>query len=207
MRKDGEDFIDWTRTSKIPYLKTIYRITENGKYIVYVKDVSGNITTKEITINNIKFIGPVVASIDVTSPATGNYVWGQKVTVRVTFKNVDGDSVKVKGEAPKLQLAVGSVNAYGTATAGKVDGTKDYIDYTYTVKQGELGIVSVSDYTGGSLTDLDGNKAKITKKSNSGNIVTIISARFRVHFIKLQPQVARMGNIYIGRMRWSICPN
>lgn len=143
-------------------------ITENGTYIIWLKDILNHISKTEINVTNIDSTVPTITSIKIISPASGGYRTGQVVTIRVQF------SEKVKGVAPSLILKVGDVVAEGSVTADNPTGTQDYIDYSYTITGTHTGEITIADYTGGSITDLANNTANITKLDNTGNTITVL---------------------------------
>lgn len=165
--KSEEAATNWTKiTSTLRLNATKDNITENGKYIIWLKDCLNHVTQKEVTVNNIDYTPPTVTSINIISPGSGEIFFGETVTIRVTFSEI------IKGSAPTLLLNVGGIAGIGTMQPGVVSGTTNYIDYIYTTAK-QAGLITIASYSGGNLTDLAGNIAIINTKENTGNQVTI----------------------------------
>ena len=85
----------------------------------------------------------------VTNPATGTYKAGEEITIVATFDE------KVTGTAPTLRLKFGETSAKGTVSGGIIQDNT--ITYTYTITDGDNGVLGIESYTGTGLTDEDGN--------------------------------------------------
>jgi len=118
------------------------------------------------TINGIEIdtTSPLVKEIRVISPTSGEYEKGQNIKIRVYFNEF------IKGTAPILRLKIGNNSVI--ATSSNPDGMYDYIDYSYIVGS-EYGKVDIESYTGGNLTDITGNIAKINTLPNTGYQISI----------------------------------
>ena len=152
-------------TTKAPLLKF------EGEETEYKPTISGNVISYSGKYINAKpYLGasrlcdragnlyayydqqaPTLSSsgIRVTSPATGTYKAGEKITIVATFNE------KVTGTAPTLRLKFGETSAKGTVSGGIIQDNT--ITYTYTITDGDNGVLGIESYTGTGLTDEDGN--------------------------------------------------
>ena len=158
----------WTKiTSTKNEITVTYDAKANDKYYIYVLDDAGNIAKKEIEVTSYDITKPTVESINVTSPNTGSYQAGQKVTIIATF------SENVKGTVPTLKIKFGT-GEERSITTGTVSGNT--ITYTYEIVSVDNGELVSTGYTGGALTDLAGNAAVIENKTLGGNKITALNA-------------------------------
>ncbi len=137
-------------------------ITENGTYYFYVKDVAGNVSKKEIIIDNIDKIPPTLNSINVISPETGIYKAGQEVQIVATF------SENIKGYAPRLKIKFGN-SEERTITTGEIK--LNTITYKYTIQDEDNGVLISTNFNG-SVTDLVGNNLNVENMVLGGNKIT-----------------------------------
>ena len=101
---------DGSTWSATPALK----VSENGTYTAYVKDVAGNIAKQGITVNNIDRIAPDVrVSADVTVPTAGNVI----LTVSGTDASGLADMPYSWDGSTWSTTATKTVSANGTYTA------------------------------------------------------------------------------------------
>ncbi|MBO6233215.1 MAG: hypothetical protein J6N78_04065, partial [Clostridia bacterium] len=147
-----------------------------------IYDQLGNVTqTEKLDISNITVSGeevgvdttyPQVQSINVISPKTGTYKEGEVVSIDVLFhESVYGATNKgavTKTNAPVLKLKIGS-GAEKNATFSKVSDKT--IRYTYKIDAGDIGKLTVSNYTG-TVYDKWGNTGSVTKKTLGGYVIT-----------------------------------
>ena len=111
--------------------------------------------------------------LEITSPATGTYPAGTKVTFVATF---DEPIDSTKGVLPELIIKVG--NGENTVvTDVKVNGNE--VVYTYTAKDTDEGLVTFVSYKG-QVYDMVGNDADIETSEITGSEITITT------FIKLE---------------------
>ncbi len=106
------------------------------------------------------------------------YREGDIITVTATFnENIIAETKPVLS----LQFSE-SGNAKGTVSEGTVNGNK--IEYTYTITAGDNGELSVKGYTG-TVTDMAGNEARVTRKSIDGDriVADTISPRMKQYNI------------------------
>lgn len=142
-----EDYFDGKITDIAENEATIYRLSNTGNYIEI-----------DTTI-------PKLESIRIISPSSGEYNGGQKLVIRVQFNK------KIQGIAPTLRLRIG--NSIAIARGTNPDGRTNYIDYTYVTTKHQSGKVEIESYTGGLVTDLQGNKVNIFKLYNTGSTIII----------------------------------
>lgn len=119
----------------------------------YGKTASGNDVT-----------APTVKAIEVTSPNTGTYGSGQKVTIDVKFSETITATTM-----PTLKIKFGT-GTERSITTGTLTGSK--ITYTYTIASGDKGQLITSSLVGGDVQDAAGNKANLTCPIISGNAIT-----------------------------------
>ena len=104
---------------------------------------------------------PTVQSIAVTSPTAGEYKTGQDIEITTTFsEQITGDTV------PTLKIKFGE-SAERTITQGTISGAT--IKYSYKIVDSDKGELAVTEYSGGTIKDLAGNNATISKKALTGN--------------------------------------
>ena len=142
-----EDYFDGKITDIAENEATIYRLSNTGNYIEI-----------DTTI-------PKLESIRIISPSSGEYNGGQKLVIRVQFNK------KIQGIAPTLRLRIG--NSIAIARGTNPDGRTNHIDYTYVTTKHQSGKVEIESYTGGLVTDLQGNKVNIFKLYNTGSTIII----------------------------------
>ncbi len=156
----GENSSGWEKidqtTNEISVSK---EIEESGTYYFYVKDAAGNVVKKEIVVDNIDKTPPVVTSINVTDPVAGEYREGQTITMVATF------SENIVGTSPSLVIRFGT-GAQRNTVAGQINGNT--ITYTYTIVDGDDGVLSTVSYTG-IVEDLVGNETVVENKEIGGN--------------------------------------
>ena len=115
---------------------------------------------------------PQVNSINVVSPKTGTYKVGQVVSIDVLFhESVYGATNKgavTKTNAPVLKLKIGN-GAEKNAIFSKVSDKT--ITYTYKIDAGDIGKLTVSNYTG-TVYDKWGNTGSVSKKTLGGYVIT-----------------------------------
>jgi Ca2+-binding RTX toxin-like protein len=135
-----------------------------------VSDLAGNAATQATASYVYDCTAPTIATEAITS-ATGvqnSYVnTTDVITATVTF----GEAVSVSG-SPRLVLDIGGPTVYATYAGGS--GTSA-LTFTYTIQSGETDTNGISipqdalDLNGGTITDLAGNTATITKAAVSDN--------------------------------------
>lgn len=114
-------------------------------------------------LDNVDEKAPEVTSISVTSPKSGTYKTGEKITLDVTFtEEITGDTV------PTLKIKFGTSEERSLSN-GTISGKK--IAYTYTLVNGDVGQLAVTSLSGGTIKDASGNLAKIASKTVSGNTI------------------------------------
>lgn len=139
-----------------PYTKNLGAY---GMKFASVSDCAGNL------FNYKDQVAPTLTSIKVTNPVTGRYKAGEEITILATF------SEKITGTAPVLKLKFGDIVAKGTVSSGVID--ENTITYTYTITDGDNGILSIESYTGTGLTDFYDNVwVAPTSVTLSGNKIT-----------------------------------
>ena len=76
---------DWKTVSKTSNLSVNYEVSGNGKYYVFVKDVGGNVTSKEVTLTKIV--------VDKEKPTLGYFSYESKEnSIVVTINNATDNS-------------------------------------------------------------------------------------------------------------------
>lgn len=143
---------------------TISNITTSGNktvitytYSPYTRNIGvygmkfANVSDKAGNLFNYKDQkAPTLSSIEVTEPISGTYKAGQEITIVATF------SEKVTGIAPTLALQFSeSGDAKGNVSNGVI--AENTITYTYTIKDGDNGKLSIKSFTGTGLKDLSDN--------------------------------------------------
>lgn len=94
-----------------------------------------------------------------------NYKLGETITVVATF---DENITALEDKLPVLNLQFSeSGNAKGTVS-GRIEGNK--IIYSYTITEGDEGILSVKGFTG-TVVDSAGNQTKVTKRALDGDTI------------------------------------
>ena len=115
--------------------------------------------------------GPVLNSINVTSPNEGTYKAGNVITIVSTYdENVYGPNagtILTSSTAPTLKIKFGT----GTErTATFKSTTRSTITYEYTIVTGDNGALSVSGHTG-TVYDRAGNSTSVGIKTIGGNAI------------------------------------
>ena len=131
-----------------PYTKNLGAF---GMKFASVSDKAGNL------FNYKDQVAPTLSEskLEVTSPKSGTYKAGEKVTIEATF------SEKVSGTPPVLKLKFGENDAKGNVSTGVINENK--ITYTYTITatdavgNGDNGKLSIKSFTGTGLKDLSDN--------------------------------------------------
>ncbi len=114
-------------------------------------------------LDNVDEVEPTVSSIAVTSPKSGEYKTGEKITITATFsEDITGETM------PTLKIKFGT-SSERSVTNGTLSGNK--ITYTYNIQSSDVGQLAVTGFTGGTIKDASGNNAKITVKTLSGNTI------------------------------------
>ncbi|MBR6033637.1 MAG: phosphodiester glycosidase family protein [Clostridia bacterium] len=161
-----------TNLKKIYLLNTIETINSNAfeqtQSEIIVQD-GALIAEKFDEINVVYSIDkkPELKSLKIINPASGEHDAGVNIVIRAQF------SENISGKAPELKIKFDGIVGTGSIKVSRVDGSKNYIDYTYTTTN-EHGLVTFSQYSGGNLVDKLGSKASISLKKNTGNNVTIL---------------------------------
>ena len=137
-----------------------------------VTDANGNTMAADATnaAQVVDTVNPVISSEAITT-ATGvqnSYLnAGDVVTVTVTFSEA-----VVKTGSPRLALDIGGTPVYAAYASGS--GTTA-LTFTYTILAGQTDVNGISipqdalDLNGGTITDLAGNTATITKAAVTDN--------------------------------------
>ena len=137
----------------------------------------GSYAQEYATANNIKFdlienygksegediTAPTVTAIKVTSPDSGTYQAGQKITIQVKF------SETITAETmPTLKIKFG-IGEERTLTKGVL--SENTITYTYTIASGDNGQLLTTSLSGGNVQDEAGNEAELSTPIISGNAI------------------------------------
>jgi len=133
--------------------------TENTSGIViWVRDALEN-TYKHtsIDITYIDKVRPTVDSIEIKSPADGFYAESEKITIEVTLdKEIeDGDIT------PNLLIKFGTGSNI-TLNNGVLEEDNVTITYTYTIINGDNGLLTIVEMNGGDLEDRATNRIDFT---------------------------------------------
>ena len=156
-----------------------FRDRTDGLYLIWIKltddgckTITGYVlydglydTGKTIAayLDNVDEVEPTVSSIAVTSPKSGEYKTGEKITITATFsEDITGETM------PTLKIKFGT-SSERSVTNGTLSGNK--ITYTYNIQSSDVGQLAVTGFTGGTIKDASGNNAKITVKTLSGNTI------------------------------------
>lgn len=138
--------------------------TEQGLYYIWLKAVDSD--SKVVIGYNLYYAdaqGPLVKSIEVTSPASGTYKTSQTVKIRVYFdETITGTSV------PTLKIKFGD-SAERSVTNGTISGR--YIEYSYNIQDSDKGQLATVSLSGGTIKDASGNDAKLSCPIISGNTI------------------------------------
>ena len=138
------------------YSGTIYDLARNNGTATN-KTLGGNTITADTT-------APVLNSIAVVSPASGQYKAGTVITIRATYNE------PIKGTPPTLQIKFGSGTTRTATAPAAITTARTTIDYTYTIVSGDNGALATVAYTG-SITDNVGNNLTVSNKTISGNTI------------------------------------
>lgn len=110
--------------------------------------------------------GPIVDKIDVISPESGSYGIGQEIKIRVVF-----DEAITAETVPTLTIKFGE-GQERELTNGIISNNVDhYIEYTYTIREGDVGQLMAVNLEGGNVKDDSGNNAILTCPAISGNAI------------------------------------
>lgn len=146
-----------------------------------VKDVSknniNNTTVKSTGMFYMDNTAPVLSELEIINPETGVYKQGEVVTIRATFIESEADSLYVNSSkaplstsnSPVLSLKVGERDSVGNTVCSNVN--KFTITYTYTIQNGDNGIIAKSTYVG-NIYDYAGNQWNQNSANLIGKIIT-----------------------------------
>lgn len=138
--------------------------TEQGLYYIWIKAVDSD--SKAVIGYNLYYSdaqGPLVKSIEVSSPTSGTYKTSQTVKIRVYFdETITGTSV------PTLKIKFGD-SAERSITNGTISGK--YIEYSYNIQDSDKGQLATVSLSGGTIKDASGNDAKLSCPIISGNTI------------------------------------
>ena len=147
-----------------------YIVTADGEQVFEVYDVAGN--KNSITYTPI-YNGPAqLSSLNVDSPATGTYKVGQEIIFTASynseiFANSSQQPIDVNS-APKLNIKFGN-GENREAIFVSVNGS--YITYSYTIQEGDNGLLNLVKYNG-VVYNSSGYKTTIIGETLGGNTIT-----------------------------------
>ena len=142
-------------------------------------NITENAKTVTITVNsglaqNTKLrLKPILDSIEITSPDDGIYSAGETIIFLAKYLDneyVYGDASRGyinSANAPKLKIKIGNGEV---KTANLMSAITNEIRYSYTIQDGDNGLVSVYDYTG-KVYNMAGQEYTVGTRTNSGNII------------------------------------
>lgn len=125
-------------------------VNKNGTWYIYVKDNCGNISDgNSVVAQNIDIEAPIVTNIEVISPVTGSYSFGEVITIKVNFS----EDIVISG-TPILKIKFGE-GEEKSLTSQNI--TSNAITYTYTVALEDEGNLTLVSYNGDGIKDTAGN--------------------------------------------------
>lgn len=115
-------------------------------------------------------INPTITQVNLNVSDKTLYKEGEKIAIRIRTSEI------VKGEPPILKIKIGESdekeckisNTYNWNT-----GSGTEIEYSYTVSQGDNGLLKVVSIDGGNLTDFSGNQLITDNFTNSNQEIMI----------------------------------
>ena len=134
-------------------------------FVKQVQDKAGNKSEASTKAGPYIFdnTAPKVEEIKVTTPETGTYKAGEKVTIEIKWS----EEITVN-ESPELAIKFGE-GEERQATYKQVNGNT--MTYEYEITEGDNGELSIISYTGGNITDgVNNGTAEI--KELTGNRIT-----------------------------------
>ncbi len=154
-----------------------------GTYYLWVREVkdnANNVSVKEGNkLSQCHVFGkyefdntpPVVKSIKVISPRSGNYPSGTKIRIEVTFdeevySNTNSSTINYSN-APTLSVKIGSGTQIESNFVSAVGKT---LTYECVINDGDNGQLEIVSYIG-NVHDRLGNRGPVQTKTNSGEIV------------------------------------
>ena len=147
-----------------------YIVTADGEQVFEVYDVAGN--KNSITYTPI-YNGPAqLSSLNVDSPATGTYKVGQEIIFTASynseiFANSSQQPIDANS-APKLNIKFGNGENRESIFVS-VNGS--YITYSYTIQEGDNGLLNLVKYNG-VVYNPSGYKTTIISATLGGNVIT-----------------------------------
>ena len=126
---------------------TTYAVSQEGKYEFKVVDMAGNEISDSYTA--VFQASTTIESLSVTAPSSGTYKVGEQITITAVFsENVYADAnlnTITALTAIPLKIKFGN-GVEKSATFNNASGTT--ITYTYTIQDGDNGLLYLSDYVG-----------------------------------------------------------
>lgn len=139
---------------------------DNCKNIVgyYIFDGLPDATKVEQYIEGLDVESPTVKSIQIERPNSGTYKTPQTVKIRVYFNEA------IKGSnVPTLKIKFGDSEERSLTNGTITNNLLYYIEYSYNIQDSDKGQLQTVSLEGGSITDEEGNAAKLSCPALSGS--------------------------------------
>ena len=147
------------------YTGKVYNMA-GEEYTVGTRTNSGNIIYADTKI-------PQLQSINVTSPESGTYKAGQKITMVATFSEklygTNNKGAITASNAPVLKIKFGNGSEKQATFASAGEKT---ITYTYKVVTGDTGKLASTNYTGKVYSEM-GQECNVQKMDLGGNTIYV----------------------------------